>query len=62
MTWAATEAELEKCAHQFRVIHDLPDVNDEKPRVYMEAALEGIRQRAIELGWKRIELLKKRKS
>lgn len=61
MTWEVTEAELEKCALQFRVIHDLPDVNGEKPREYMEAALDGVRRRAIELAWKRIELLKKEK-
>jgi hypothetical protein len=59
LKWAKTEIELEKCSLQFRIIHDLPDVNGEKPRVYMEAALDGIRRRAIQIGWQRIELVKK---
>jgi hypothetical protein len=59
LTWEETERELDRLNYQFIVIHDLPKVNDQKPIEYMEEALEGVRKRCREIGWRRIELVKK---
>lgn len=60
LSWNETVIELDKVFYQFKVVHDLPELDKIKPNEYMEAALEGIRKRAIEIHWRRIEIIKRK--
>ena len=61
MTWAETEAALASIELQFKVLHDLPKLADErKPHEYMHEALHGLRQRCREIGERRTQLLMKK--
>jgi hypothetical protein len=72
LDWNELRLELEKCEHQFRVLHQLSEIpssnlemralysTGNKPirvSMYMEAALEGVRSRCIAIHWRQIQIL-----
>ena len=57
MKWEETEKALARISFQFKVIHDLPKLDDgRKVSEYMHEALHGLRRMAQELHWRRIQL------
>ena len=56
LTWEQTTKELKNVSDQIKIIHSLPKLNGEKPGVYLHDALQGLRNRAIDLNWARISL------
>lgn len=58
LSYAEAEAELKRINIQFCTIHDLPKQNELTALEYMHEALEGLRQRAISLNWRMIEINK----
>lgn len=57
MNLAELATDVSWCTRQFIAIHNLPKVDKQKPGEYMLYALEGVRNRCIELNWQCCKIL-----
>jgi hypothetical protein len=60
LTWDETEEILRRLDLQFKMIHDLPKIEKDKPDVYMNEALWGLRRMCQDLHWRRIAIVSKK--
>lgn len=61
LSWDKAREELARIELQFKMIHDMPKLGDQKPVEYMHDALEGLRGRTIALHDRCNEILSRKK-
>jgi hypothetical protein len=60
LSWDETEEILNRISSQLKVIHELPKIDGNKPDVYMNEALWGLRRMCQDIHWRRIALVSKK--
>jgi hypothetical protein len=60
LTWDETEEILRRLDLQLKTIHDLPKIDKDKPDMYMNETLWGLRRMYQDLHWRRIAIVSKK--